>query len=351
MAADGVTDVTDGVSAADGVTDVTDGVSVVRMEIGNSISPTPQEKGDNRGLVIGKKSSPPVKVKPTTYLGDKFRIRLIPSCQILYYCQQRESIEVQPMMGIVEDATEDLIFTRYECETIAKSYKVAPEMRLQGRQATVNNYKTLAKQVQILHSSHHAKSNPMKPLESVLRLGDGVLTLGQLLSPGWRMPNLLDVFACCCEVNFNFNEITDDLLSLATGFLCAGARNVVSTQWSVDDLASALLAIFYYHFRRAGMSRSQALQESQFKLRNLTGEEFVRDYQGEMAEHLQYQYDMAISACDEAKLSGDEEEFEKWQDLGDKIQLRLRDLKSFGEKDLPFIHPFYWGGFVSHGLA
>ncbi len=160
LAADGVTDVTDGVSVVNGGADfvadgvsvvnggadfVADGVSVVRMEKGNSLSPTPhsplptpQEKGDNRGLVIGKKSPPSVEVKSSTYLGDKFRIRLIPSCQILYYCQQRKSSEVQPMMGIVEDATEDLIFTRYECETIAKSYKVAPEMRLSRKKSREN---------------------------------------------------------------------------------------------------------------------------------------------------------------------------------------------------------------------
>ncbi|MFP5272325.1 CHAT domain-containing protein [Coleofasciculus sp.] len=307
--------------------------------------------GETRGLVIGKKSQPKVTVTPTTYLGDLFRIRIVPSCQILYYCHQRPPIPNQPTMGIVEDATEDLLFTRYECETLAQSYGVSADKRLQGRKATVTEYKTLASQVQILHSSHHAISNPTQPLDSYLVLGDGSLTLSQLISPGWRMPNLSDVFACCCEVNFSVNKVTDDLLSLATGFLCAGARSVVSTQWSVEDLASALLAIFYYNFRQAGMSRSQALQQGQIKLRNLTGEEFARNYQGEIDKSLQQQYDQAMTRRNDANVKGDVAECQKWQDLADKIQVQQQRLQSLAQEKQPFSHPYYWAGFVSQGLA
>jgi len=307
--------------------------------------------GETRGLVIGKKSQPKVTVTPTTYLGDLFRIRIVPSCQILYYCQQRPPIPNQPTMGIVEDATEDLLFTRYECETLAQSYGVSADKRLQGRKATVTEYQTLASQVQVLHSSHHAASNPMQPLDSYLVLGDGSLTLSQLISPGWRMPNLSDVFACCCEVNFSVNKVTDDLLSLATGFLCAGARSVVSTQWSVEDLASALLAVFYYNFRQAGMSRSQALQQGQIKLRNLTGEEFARNYQGEIGKSLQQQYDQAMTRRHDANVKGDVAECQKWQELADKIQVQQQRLQLLAQEKQPFSHPYYWAGFVSQGLA
>ncbi|MEQ9239102.1 CHAT domain-containing protein [Coleofasciculus sp. E2-BRE-01] len=205
--------------------------------------------------------------------------------------------------------------------------------------------------MQVLHSSHHATSNPMQPLDSYLVLGDGSLTLSQLISPGWRMPNLSDVFACCCEVNFSVNEVTDDLLSLATGFLCAGARSVVSTQWSVEDLASALLAVFYYNFRQAGMSRSQALQQGQIKLRNLTGEEFARNYQGEIGKSLQQQYDQAMTWRNDANVKSDVAECQKWQDLADKIQVQQQRLQLLVQEKQPFSHPYYWAGFVSQGLA
>ncbi|WP_413171754.1 hypothetical protein [Anabaena azotica] len=39
----------------------------------------------------------------------------------------------------------------------------------------------------------HAESCLYNPLESQLKLGDGSITLGQLMSPGWRLTNLLEV--------------------------------------------------------------------------------------------------------------------------------------------------------------
>ena len=185
------------------------------------------------------------------YLGERFRIRIISSLQILNYCHQRPNIE-QQLMGIIEDATSDLYFTRYECEQIAKLYSIQKENRLKGNEATTSNYKNLVKEKKInkLHSSHHASFNPNNPLESLLLLADGALSLGQLIAPGWRMPNLVDVFLSCCETNLTTPEITDNILTIATGFLCAGARSVVSTLWAVNDLATALFSIFYYHERQ-----------------------------------------------------------------------------------------------------
>ncbi|NEQ86942.1 MAG: CHAT domain-containing protein, partial [Moorea sp. SIO2I5] len=252
---------------------------------------------------------------------------------------------------IVEDTTEDLPFTSFECKTLAEMYDVPAEQRLQGRNATVKSYQTLAQQVHIFHSSHHAKSNFMEPLKSELRLGDGSLTLGQLLTPGWRMPNLSEVFASACEGNFTVTKLTDDLLSLATGFLCAGARSVVSTQWSVDDLASALLAIFYYHGRRSGMSCCQALQQGQIKLRKLTGKEFADNYQPQLREHLEQKLTEANTAKQNAKDQGDQEEFDKWVKIVDKFEIQGKRLESLSKEDFPFGHPFYWAGFVSQGMA
>jgi hypothetical protein len=54
--------------------------------------------------------------------------------------------------GIVEDATEDLPYTPYECEQIAQLYHIRDTQRLKGRhQATVNNYQRLARIVQGIH--------------------------------------------------------------------------------------------------------------------------------------------------------------------------------------------------------
>ena len=316
------------------------------------VSVASKNSKDNRGIVIKPQPKPTKPTsQPSQYLSDRFRLRVVPSCQILHYCHQRPTIDSQ-IMGIVEDATEDLVYTGYECETIAQQYQIPANLRLRGNQATTSNYRYLSQQVNILHSSHHAASDISNPLESQLQLADGFLTLGQLFSPGWRMPNLNDVFASCCEVNFTVTEITDDMFTLATGFLCAGARNVVSTLWSVDDFATALLAIFYYDFRSQGLTRPQSLQKAQQKLRNLTGKELEEKYHTQLHNHLQQRQATINQALETAKTEGDEEKVEKLQNLAEKIVIQKENtLPHHCEQEYPFASPFYWAGFVSQGLA
>ncbi|MDJ0571390.1 MAG: CHAT domain-containing protein, partial [Pleurocapsa sp. MO_192.B19] len=257
----------------------------------------------------------------------------------------------QNTMGIVEDASEDLPYTTYECETLSSKYNIDPSKRLQRRQATVSQYRKLASQVPILHSSHHGSANPNNPLESALILSDANLTLGELLTPGWRkdLQHLSDVYLNNCETNFSVNKINDDLLSIATGFLCAGARSLVSTLWSVDDCASALLAIFYYEFRNSGSSRPQALQQAQQKLRNLTGKQLQDEYYQQLKLHLQQQRQQALA---NSEATQDRKESEKYQQIADKIWLQIEHtLPEHCRSSYPFASPFYWAGFISQGLA
>jgi CHAT domain-containing protein len=251
-------------------------------------------------------------------------------------------------MGIVEDATEDLPFTRYECETLAKTYQIPPMRRLQGKDATIDSVKHLLRQVQILHTSHHAASNLNEPLESALQLADGNLKLGQLLSPGWRMPDLSDAFTCNCETHFSVTDVTDEILTLSVGFLCAGARSVVSTLWSVEDLASAMLSLFYYDLREAGLSRSLALQKAQQNLRNLTGKEFAARYQSALAQHLE---ELHAAIMEKHRGAVNETESQKLLEAARKIEAQQRRLEGCAKEDLPFNSPYYWAGFVSQGLS
>jgi CHAT domain-containing protein len=251
-------------------------------------------------------------------------------------------------MGIVEDATEDLPFTRYECETLAKTYQIPPTRRLQGKDAKIDSVKHLLRQVQILHTSHHAASHLNEPLESALQLADGELKLGQLLSPGWRMPDLSDVFTCNCETHFSVTDVTDEILTLSTAFLCAGARSAVSTLWSVEDLASAMLSLFYYEGREAGLSRSLALQKAQQNLRNLTGKEFANKYQSALAQHLKGLHEAIIEKHGGAV---NQEESQKLLESARKIEAQQQRLERCSKEDFPFENPYYWAGFVSQGLS
>ena len=309
------------------------------------------------------------------FLGDKFLIRYIPSCRILEYCSQRPTIE-SLKYGIVENATDDLYFTPFECEQVAAIVPVTK--RLKGSQeAKVVAYRNLAQNVNVIHSSHHAVSRLDNPLESCLFLGDGTITLGELMTPGWRLPQLSDVFMSCCKTNLAKTEFTDNLLSLGTGFLCAGARSVVSTLWAVDDFATSLFSIFYYEYRSPQegkpLSRPEALWRAQVRLRTISGAELKKLYQPQIDPLLQRIIrDLAVKL---AAVQGERKELrsrlksytkgtDEYKELDEKLkeivkeENRIQERKEGYEslqKNLytmsnPFDDLIYWSGFICQGL-
>jgi len=283
-----------------------------------------------RGLQsVSKPAAKPAQtpIQQPEYLSNKFRLRIVPSCQILNFCHQRGNLK-PATMGIVENTTDDLIFTGYECEILATMHQVDKSSRLQYQEATIGNYQKLLDRVEVLHSSHHASSQLDNSLESKLILFDGDINLGRIFT--WRFSHLAEVFLSCCETNLTLTQITDDPLSIASGFLCAGARNVVSTLWAVDDLATALFSILYYQEKQSH-TRSEAIRQAQFKLRNLTGSELSANYQKQLEDYFESQ---------------------EWgENKAETIKNVRVGLNLLSRKELPFVSPYYWAGFVSQGLA
>ncbi|NER01812.1 MAG: CHAT domain-containing protein [Okeania sp. SIO3C4] len=299
------------------------------------------------------------------YLGDYFRIRTLASCQVLDFCTQRPKITAAPVdYGIVEDTRNDLPCASYEAQHIAKMYGVPDNQRLRGEAATVKSYKLLLSQVRGLLSTHHAQSRIDNCLESALLLADGTITLGQLLSPAFRFPDLDEVFIDCCETNFGIVQMSDDVLTLNTGFLCAGARGVISTLWSVDDLATSLFSIFYHQLRQNGKNRSEALSAAQRQLRELTGKELRKKYRKGLEEVLDEKLQGAYEQLQEievrrksygensAEYQELEEERAKLSNIYQRIyRTKNKHLKAVCKEEYPFEHPVYWSAFICAGLS
>ncbi|MGD1809453.1 CHAT domain-containing protein [Dapis sp. BLCC M126] len=269
---------------------------------------------------------PVIREKETKCFCDYFRLRVVPSCQILSYCSQRMVISNPRKMGIVESTINNRFYTRYECENLANMHLISPQKRLQYSQATINNYQKFIQQVQVLHSSHIYSANMVNPLASKLKLFDGDLLLSKIFT--WQLPELFDVFLSSCEINLNQTEISDDILTFATAFLSAGARHVISSLWSVEDLTTALFCLFYYQHRQK-YKRSEALQKAQNQLRYLTGIQ-LSNYKKQLEEYL--------------------EQYMKHENL-EKIQQEKEQLSWFCQQNFPFIHPYYWAGFISQGIS
>lgn len=285
------------------------------------------------------------------YLGDKFLIRYTPSCQILEFCKQRDTVgtfnEISLQYGTVEDAEDNLAFTRFEGEKLAEMYNIPPEKRLIGSsQATCENYRQLAQQIQVLHSCHHAQSRLDNPLESHLKLAHGSsITLGQLMTSSWCFPQLVEVFLSCCETNLGIPSLTDDILTLATGFLCAGARSVVSSLWVVNDLATALFSIFYYQQRQEGKNRPKALQQAQIQLREFTKVDLNKIFQEVEAR----EKDLIGNRKKYILGSLEHKQWEHKYSMYAKLNRRIKEIEN-STQQFPFSHPRYWAAFICQGL-
>jgi CHAT domain-containing protein len=145
------------------------------------------------------------------------------------------------------------------------------------------------------------------------------LTLSSILSD-LQMPyaDLVTLSACCTGLVDAFQP-SDEHLGLATGFLLAGAKAVIGSQWKVNSIATAFLFDEFYRQLEAIAHKAVALQNAQNWLRRCTADELR-----ERAKT----WDLSI--------------------LEPKEKFCLeRALKRL--HDIPFANPYYWAGFILTG--
>ena len=164
----------------------------------------------------------------------------------------------------------------------------------------------------VVHFSGHGTANVDHPLDSgLLMANDVILSLLDLLD--LRLKGLRLAVLSACETGIPSRDLLDEVISLSTGLLQAGAAGVVSSLWPVAELSTMLMVKrFYDLWRSDGLEPAQALHQAQLWLRDSTGPE--------LAPYLQPSHpDLAT----------------KFAQAPDKR---------------PFAHPFYWAAFTYTGV-
>lgn len=258
------------------------------------------------------------------YLCDRFRIRIISSCQTLYYSQQKEEIS-ENNMGIIEDGTGNLVLSNYDAEKLVHLFQVPNERYLTSEQATLKNFEQILHDVQILYSSQLVNFSSIQPLNSQLRLGDGNISLAEILT--WRLPEVIELFFPYCKIDVNPLEMIDVPLTMFSSFLDIGVRRVVYSLWLLEDIATSIFVQLYYQYSQQ-YSYSEALRQAQIKLRQLTGEDLETLYRPTLNAYL-------------AK----HETLENPQKINDYRTLLTWQC----QQEFPFKSPYYWAGFMVSG--
>ena len=229
-------------------------------------------------LPLGKKEQTG---KQTTqnYLLDQFPrgVRYAPSCQLLQLSQNRQNPSFSNLFAI-QNPTDDLPYTNLEVELICTLFSSAQVLAKQEATETALKVNQELPLANCIHFSCHGKFNLKSPLESALILAkdeqpeDGRLTLAEIFGLTLNQCRLVTLSACETGLT-GLNDISDEYISLPSGFLYAGSPSVVSSLWRVDDLSTALLMIKFYQNLKSGSTVALALNAAQTWLRDATTEQ------------------------------------------------------------------------------
>jgi hypothetical protein len=161
---------------------------------------------------------------------------------------------------------------RLEAATIAES--ALRRSLLRGADATPEAFLALAGEHEVIHLACHAQIFPGSPLESRIELAGAALT-GQQIVQELALDDVALVVLSACRSGQQDPYAPDESLDLASLFLAAGARAVLTNLWPIDDLAAGL---FIWRMFEAwdwgrGLALASAVSHAGLWLKDLT----VRD--------------------------------------------------------------------------
>jgi CHAT domain-containing protein len=123
-------------------------------------------------------------------------------------------------------------------------------------------------------------ANLTDPLRSRVVLGDGELTLEEILR--LRLRVRLAVLAAC-ETAMVGTVLPDEVVSLPTGLVQAGAAAVIASMWGCDQLATAVILVEFYR-RLPEVSPATALRDAQRCVRDSTRDELQQRWETALDE-------------------------------------------------------------------
>ncbi len=171
-------------------------------------------------------------------------------------------------------------------ETAAARQSFSNYRVLDGSAATRQAVLDQMRHATVLHFACHATGRSENPREVGLLLSDGMLSLQELLDA--RLASGTIAILSACETGVIGETLPDEVFSIASGMLQAGASAAVSSLWAVPDASTAILmARFYFLWHGDGQPPAHALRNAQRWLRdsnNAAIAAFLRSHLPELAD-------------------------------------------------------------------
>ncbi|MCT7966389.1 CHAT domain-containing protein, partial [Laspinema sp. D1] len=288
-------------------------------------------------------------ISKTEYLSDKFSqgIRYVPSSQILQLSLPQDSTPLETggeekSLFAIQNPTADLGWADIEVEAIQTQFNHVNVLVLKADAASktgFNQAATKLKDAAFVHFACHGQFDFKNPQFSRLLLADaklpesdistavngfGCLTLPEIFNLRFRQCRLVTLSACETAITDILNT-SDEYISILSGFLFAGSRNVLGTLWAVDDLSTAIFMIYFYKtlLGETQPTVALALKQTQDWIRQVTVDQLLDWIE------------------DNPNLFINEERHKK-------IRADLSKYYSSTKKN-PFQCPYYWAAFCAVG--
>lgn len=195
---------------------------------------------------------------------------------------------------------------------------------IQGTQANKNIVENaLLDDYNILHFMGHVINNYSDPKKSELVLaGEDKLTLEEICQQNLISYDLATLSACETASTNNHN-INSECVGIVSGLMSTGVSQVVSTLWTVESFANALVIIEFYRRLQPDKSAATALGEATAWLKDLTAFELTKWYE-DLLNNL-HPEELRIRAY---------------------VATQLYRSSKIAPYQKPYSHPYYWAGFT-----
>jgi CHAT domain-containing protein/tetratricopeptide (TPR) repeat protein len=258
-------------------------------------------------------------------LLDEFTVSFSPSALAAGEARRRSgrSLNEPPRLLCLADPTEDLPAAASEVAEVVGHFGAGAESAV-GPKASAVFLEDRVGDADYVHLACHGQAS-LDPTETGVLLSDGLLEAAQM--GGADLKARLVVVSACQSATADTVRNPEELFSMGTAILSAGAAAVIASLWPVDSEATALLMTkLYEEMMVVGLGPAASLRQAQLWLRELS--------EPERAEFLERHPSLA------AGLRG---------------QPRMAARRSMGAKPLqvttqPFSHPDFWAGFIAFGI-